>query len=96
MNARQKSELEGTKGDEFFCKIALNGSYGYDIMNTEKYPKVITGNKTDAGHHYQKQTFEDYLVICNDTRLISLEGEQYQCNTYVREGFLKVDNAGIE
>ncbi len=93
MSARQKAELEGKKGKALFCKIALNGSYGYDIMNTENFPKLKITNKTDAGHYYQKQGFKDCLDMGNDVRLITLEKEKFDCNTCIHEGFFNLDNA---
>ncbi len=93
MNARQKAELEGKKGKALFCKIALNGSYGYDIMNTENFPKLKITNKTDAGHYYQKRTFKNCYDMGNDVRLISMENEQYECKTCIHEGFFNLDNA---
>ena len=42
-NDRQESIVEGNKGVDNFCKLNLNGSYGYDGMNEEKYTK--TSNK---------------------------------------------------
>jgi hypothetical protein len=41
---RQEAKLRGDGvGDEFY-KLVLNGSYGYDIMNEEKFSKsqVVT------------------------------------------------------
>ena len=37
MENRQKAELEGKKGKGLFCKISLNGSYGYDAMNSSMF-----------------------------------------------------------
>jgi hypothetical protein len=42
---RQESKLRGDGvGDEFY-KLVLNGSYGYDIMNEEKFSKCSIHNK---------------------------------------------------
>jgi hypothetical protein len=43
---RQESKLnKDSAGDEFY-KLVLNGSYGYDIMNEEKFSKcsILTKN----------------------------------------------------
>ena len=47
MNNRQEAELSSKKGKGLFCKISLNGSYGYDAMNTKNYAKAsIVDEKT--------------------------------------------------
>jgi hypothetical protein len=44
----RKSKLRGdSAGDEFY-KLVLNGSYGYDIINVEKFSKCSIHNKHTA------------------------------------------------
>jgi hypothetical protein len=35
----QEAKLRGDGAGDEFCKLVLNGSYGYDIMNEEKFSK---------------------------------------------------------
>ncbi len=93
MNARQKAELEGKKGKGLFCKIALNGSYGYDLMNTEKYAKNLIMNKNKASSYYAHRTFKNCYDIGNDMRIVSMENQWYDCKTCLHEGFFNLDNA---
>jgi hypothetical protein len=45
---RQEAKLRGDGGGDEFYKLVLNGSYGYDIMNEEKFSKsqVVTKSTT--------------------------------------------------
>jgi hypothetical protein len=40
MDKRCEAEVAGNRGMGTFCKMCMNGSYGYDGMNTEKYTTV--------------------------------------------------------
>jgi hypothetical protein len=42
---RQESKLRGDGAEDEFYKLVLNGSYGYDIMNEEKFSKSSIHNK---------------------------------------------------
>jgi hypothetical protein len=45
---RQQSKLNrDSAGDEFY-KLVLNGSYGYDIMNEEKFSKCFVCNSVTS------------------------------------------------
>ena len=57
----------GAQGaNEKFYKISMNGSYGYDGMNTEKYNKIKFCNKSKT-----------YQAIISDTYLNGMNTEKY-------------------
>jgi len=93
MNERQKAELAGNKGKSLFCKTALNGSYGYDALNTAKYHKNTVCSKSRAQCWVQSQRFRDVYDLGNDAYLVSLENNKYNCNTCLHCAFFNLDNA---
>ena len=100
MENRQKAELEGNKGKSLFCKISLNGSYGYDAMNTEKYvkQKVMNMNCTLCAHASQNFLGERLLSdpdTPDDDKafLVQLQTDKYKCDTCLQEAVFTLDNA---
>ena len=93
MNNRQEAIAENNKGLEMFCKISLNGSYGYDGMNTEKFTKskILDKNKT-----YKSQLNNSFLStrkISEDSYIVERESKSFPCNTCIQEAFFTLDNA---
>jgi hypothetical protein len=90
--------IKNKSSKETFYKLCLNGSYGYDGMNTEKYEylRVMNKNKT-----YETQLFPSHV----DTRKISNNnGGEYmvttkpkssKCKTCIQEAYFTLDNANF-
>ncbi len=93
MNKRQDAELAGNKGLGLFCKIALNGSYGYDAMNTEKYSQIRICDKDKAQQFTSSHRFRDLQEIGEDVYVVALENENFKCDTCLQEAFFTLDNA---
>jgi len=93
MNERQKADLAGNKGKGLFLKTALNGSYGYDALNTAKYHKNTVCNRSRAKCWVQSQRFRDVYDIGDETYLVSLENTKYDCKTCIHCAFFNLDNA---
>ena len=94
MNKRIEYMKEKNNGGELFCKINLNGSYGYDIKNTENYNKVRICNREEALNAHCKSNFMDDCEIVNDRDLsnnhyiVSFRTQSYECNTFPFKIFL--------
>ncbi|KAI5504563.1 DNA/RNA polymerases family [Trichomonas vaginalis G3] len=93
MNERQKAELEGNKGKSLFCKISLNGSYGYDAMNTQNYAKTKIINAQKARVACMSNKFKNIREIGEDTYQVMLKDRFYRCDTCLQEAFFTLDNA---
>ncbi|KAI5550094.1 DNA/RNA polymerases family, partial [Trichomonas vaginalis G3] len=93
MNERQKAELAGNKGKSLFCKISLNGSYGYDAMNTQNYAKTKIMNAQKACVACMSNKFKNIREIGEDTYQVMLKDRFYRCDTCLQEAFFTLDNA---
>lgn len=93
MNERIKSLEAKNKGKELFCKISLNGSYGYDGMNTEKYSKVKLCDKRKA---QLKQLYDNFIStreLNEDLYAVNMNPKTFKCNTCLQEAVFTLDNA---
>jgi hypothetical protein len=78
-------------GDEFY-KLVLNGSYGYDIMNEEKFSKsqVVTKNVAAL------KVFSPYLMLARPLNenyyQIQMEKSTFNCKTSLVQGFFTLEN----
>ena len=93
MENRQKAELEGKKGKGLFCKISLNGSYGYDAMNTENYTQSRIENESRASCSALSNKYRSMREIGNKTFQVMIQNEKYDCKTCLQEAFFTLDNA---
>ena len=100
---RELQEREGTneriknigvsKGRELFCKTCLNGSYGYDAKNTEKYTKSSIKNKNQT---YLAQVFNNFVStrqMSEDQYVVTYNPKSYKCDTPLQEAYFTLDNA---
>jgi hypothetical protein len=86
--------LEATSNSEnMFRKIALNGSYGYDIMNAESYTKWKTVTKSDCFSLQFSPRFISSRKINDDKFIVQMRRKSYTCKTCPQEGFFTLDNA---
>ena len=81
------------KGKELFCKISLNGSYGYDGMNTSKYSKVKICNKRSAQLNQLYDNFISTRELNSDLFAINMDPKTYKCDTCLQEAVFTLDNA---
>ena len=93
MKTRQEAELEGKKGKGMFCKISLNGSYGYDAMNTQKYMKSKICNEEKTIKSQRKQNFVNTIPLGEDVYQVIYKPKTYKCKTPLQVALFTLDNA---
>lgn len=76
----QDAELDGNNELSVFCK-ALNGSYRYDAMNTEKYAQTRICDKDRVLLHVLSHKLKDRHEMGDDVYVVSLENENFKCDT---------------
>ena len=82
-----------SKGRELFCKTCLNGSYGYDAKNTEKYTKSAFKNKSQT---FLAQIYNNFIStrkIDDDKYIITYQPRNFKCDTCIQEAYFTLDNA---
>ena len=82
-----------SKGRELFYKTCLNGSYGYDGKNTEKYTKTTIKKKSDTFLAQIYTNFIDTRKIDDDCYAVTYNPRNYKCDTCIQEAFFTLDNA---
>jgi hypothetical protein len=90
---RQEAILNNDKVGDLFNKIALNGSYGYDIMNEANYSKVKIGEAKDCFRAQLKPTFKSSPRLAENTYLIEMKQKDFGSKTCVQEGCATLDIA---
>jgi hypothetical protein len=93
MNNRIEAMKANNKGKEQFCKTSLNGSYGYDGLNTEKYTRTKLLNKSQTFSH---QIFDNHVntrPLSDDSYLVTYNPRTFKCETCLQESFFTLDNA---
>ena len=93
METRQKAELEGKKGKGLFCKISLNGSYGYDAMNTSKYSQSKIQDKRKAECTALSSKYKSMKQLNEEYYQVLVQEDNYKCETCIQEAFFTLDNA---
>ena len=93
MNSRIDSIISGDKGKEMFFKTGLNGSYGYDGMNTEKFTKVTFKSRTDTFSAQLKRDFKSTRKLCPDRYMINSIPNKFRCKTCQHEAVFTLDNS---
>ena len=91
----KRIEILGGKvqGNEKFYKISMNGSYGYDGMNTEKYNKIKFCNKSKTYQAIISDTYLNARKIADNIYLVNQQPKNYKCKTCLQEAFWTLDNA---
>lgn len=85
--------LVDKNGNEKFYKINMNGSYGYDGMNTEKFNKVSIVKKDKAYTAIISDTYRGGYKLSDDYYLITKQPKYFKCNTPLQEAVFTLDNA---
>ena len=71
----------------------MNGSYGYDGMNTEKYNKIKFCNKSKTYQAIISDTYLNARKIADNIYLVNQQPKNYKCKTCLQEAFWTLDNA---
>jgi hypothetical protein len=93
MNKRQIAIAYENFGVNMFSKINMNGSYGYDGMNTEKYTRISI---CDLQQTITKQCLGNFCgtrQLNDDTFAVELDPETCGCKTPLQEAVFTLDNA---
>ena len=93
MNKRIEEMSKGNKSAALFCKLCMNGSYGYDGMNTEKYNKVRVTNEDKVRSCFMSDTFVDSVRLNEDTYLTESKTKSTTVKTCLQEAYFTLDNA---
>ena len=93
MNRRIESKLEKNVGKEMFFKTSLNGSYGYDGKNTEKYTKASIKDLESTFTAQLYPSFVDSRKIGDNKYLVSYNPDTFKVDTCIQEAYLTLDNA---
>ncbi len=93
MKKRQDIIAGKSNGNEKFYKISMNGSYGYDGMNTEKFCKVKICDTNKAYQYIISQTYVNGAQLNDDLFIIQQQPKTYHCTTCLQESFWTLDNA---
>ena len=84
---------KGNKSAALFCKLCMNGSYGYDGMNTEKYNKVRITNENKARSSFMADTFVDAVKLNEDVYLTESKTKSTTVKTCLQEAYFTLDNS---
>ena len=93
MSKRQNILSGLEKGSEKFYKISMNGSYGYDGMNTEKYAKIKICDRDKAYQYIISETYMNGAQLAENLFMIQQKPKYYHCSTCLQESFWTLDNA---
>ena len=81
------------EGNEKFYKISMNGSYGYDGMNTEKFVKIKFCDESQTRTSIISDSYRGGYKINDDTWFIEKQPKYFNCNTPIQESVFTLDNA---
>jgi hypothetical protein len=78
---------------EIYYKTCLNGSYGFDGMNTEKYEslKICNTSKT-----FELQTYPSHVdtrKISDNSYIVTTNPNVFKCRTCIQEAYFTLDNS---
>lgn len=93
MKKRQDILSGKVKGNEKFYKLCLNGSYGFDGINTEHYNKVKIVDIDKAFRAIISDTYINGYKIGDDNYLIQSQPRTFKCTTCLQESFFTLDLA---
>jgi hypothetical protein len=81
MRLRQQAILDKNKELWNFYKLCLNSSYGQEIINEEKFKKVVLCNTHQALNNHFKSNFINTTKFNNDVDQCELARKTLGCNT---------------
>ena len=71
----------------------MNGSYGYDGMNTENFSKIKICDTNKAYQAIISQTYMNGMQLNDNTFMIQHTPKSYHCTTCIQESLWVLDNA---
>jgi hypothetical protein len=92
MSLRQQAILDKNKGLGNFYKLCLNSSYGQEIINEEKFTKVMLCNTHQTRNNHLKPNFINTIKFNNNIYQCELARKRYGCNTPIQCRFFSIDN----
>ena len=92
---RVQAELNKENGKAISCKIAVNGSYGYDIMNEMNFVELKYCNSEKTLDFHRKAEFVGEVKLSNDAYQVSVDKKIYRCDTPLQIGFFTLDIAKV-
>jgi hypothetical protein len=93
MRLRQQAILSKNKGLGNFYKLCLNSSDGQEIINKEKFTKVMLCSTHQTLNNHLKSNFINTIKFNNDIYQCELARKTFICNTPIQCGFFTLDNA---
>lgn len=87
MNNRIEILSGNVKGNEKFFKISMNGSYGYDGLNSEHYNKIKIVDSNKAYQSIISDTYMNRVPLSEDSYLIQSQPKSFRCKTCIQEFF---------
>jgi hypothetical protein len=91
-----RKRIESNDGAKnMFYKINLNGAYGYDGMNTEKYAKIKLLNEKDTNIAHMRPNWRATTKMGSDTFAVQMMPKSFRCDTCLIEAFFTLDNAKV-
>ena len=88
-----QSEMSKKLANEKFYKISMNGSCGYDGMNTENFSKIKICDANKAYQAIISQTYMNGMKLNEDTFMIQHSPKSYHYTTCIQESLWCLDNA---
>ena len=68
----------------------LNGSYGYDAMNTENYGHTSIYDRQMARCKMMSNKFRNMRQLGDDSYQVILQNIEYKCDTCIHEAFFYI------
>jgi hypothetical protein len=85
--------INNKSSKEIFYKTCLNGSYGFDGMNTEKYERLMIGDASKAFEIHAYPSHVDTRKIGDDSYILTTNPSICGCKTCIQEAYFTLDNA---
>ena len=82
-----------TSNNQLFYKLILNGSFGYDGINTEHYMSLKLCDENKAYSYILSQAYINGSELENNTYIIQQQPRYYRCRTPLQEAYWTLDNA---
>jgi hypothetical protein len=92
-SVQRRKYLADRNPKENFFKISLNGSYGYDAMNTENYSKSFVQSAAKASCSKLSDNFKNIRKLADDVFQVDMNSDTFKCNTCIHQAYFTLDNA---
>ncbi|GHU18664.1 hypothetical protein FACS189472_07320 [Alphaproteobacteria bacterium] len=85
-------DAENTGGSNYI-KMSMNSSYGFDMLNEEKYSHTKLVSKDKAWACIRRKNFTGMRQITNDLYFAAYKPRTYKCKTCLHCGVFTLDNS---